>query len=134
MKSLLSAALTALTESNFGSVEMKNSRLVSRVHVLGGSPLVGGVEDMTSVEKVGCCTTEFGVVVEQKRIVCNWASGNGWYLEMSSLYSCRRGDCSLPGFIMSHALKTALGISSIHDSDKNEDITTLTNPKMENWR
>ena len=49
MKSLLSAALTALTESNFGSVEMKNSRLVSRVHVLGGSTLVGGVEDMVNV-------------------------------------------------------------------------------------
>lgn len=50
MKSLSYAALTAFTESRLGSVEIKNSGLVSRVHVLGGCPLVGGVEDMADVK------------------------------------------------------------------------------------
>ena len=53
MKSLSYAALTAFTESRHGSVEMKNSGLVPRVHVLGACPFVGGAEDMADVKTVG---------------------------------------------------------------------------------
>ena len=58
--------MTAFTESRLGSVDMKNSGLVSRVHVLGGFPLVGGVEDMADVENVGCWVV--GCVPEYMRL------------------------------------------------------------------
>lgn len=71
MKSLSYAALTAFTESRLGSVEIKNSGLVSRVHVLGGCRLVGGVKDMADVKKDRC----WGAELCSKKI-CSWALRN----------------------------------------------------------